>query len=180
SIVNAYPNNDPRKTMNMFGPGSTWFISGKGEVPYDRTDWQHKKYSNLYPGGSGDDFENFAGSSINMRVIRYADVLLMYAEALNEQGAKFSAEAVNAVNQVRARVGLAATTAADGASLFQAIITERQLELAFEQHRRKDIVRWGIARDVLGVKFVPGKHEVFPIPQTEIDINPAITQNNGY
>lgn len=180
-MVNAYPDSDPRKRQNMFGPGSQWYLSGEGMVAYPRDDWQHRKYSTLVNANSrGDDINSYAGSGTNMRVIRFADVLLMYAEALNEQGGKFSPEARDAVNRVRSRVGLPGIAAADGPGLFQAIINERRLELAFEQHRRKDIVRWGIARDVLGVKFITGKHEVFPIPQIEIDINPELTQNNGY
>lgn len=179
SIVAAYPDNDPRKHLNMFGPGDTYY-PGKTATPYTRTDWQHRKYANLTPGGSGDDIESYNGSSINMRVIRFADVLLMYAEALNQQGGMYSAEAAAAVNQVRARVGLPAITATTGAQLFQAIITERQLELFCEQKRRPDIVRWGIARTVLGTKFVVGKHELLPIPQGERDLNSNLAQNPGY
>ena len=179
AIVAAWPENDPRKRLAMFGPGDTWYIN-KVATPYPRTDWQHRKYSNLTKGGTGDDIENYNGSSINQQVIRYADVLLMYAEALNQQGSAFSADAVAAVNEVRARVKLPAITATTGAQLFQSIISERRFELAFEQSRRKDIVRWGIARDVLGNKFVPGKHELLPLPQAEIDLNNKLTQNPGY
>ena len=179
AIVAAYPDNDPRKRLVMFGPGDTWYPEKKA-TPYPRTDWQHRKYSNLTPGGTGDDISQYQGSSINIRVIRYADVLLMYAEALNQQGTTFSPEAVAVVNQVRARVKLPALTASTGAQLFQSIINERRLELSFEQCRREDIVRWGIARDVLGTKFVAGKHELLPIPQNEIDLNARLSQNPGY
>lgn len=179
ALVAAFPDSDPRKRLNMFGPGDMWNIN-KVPTKYDRTDWQHRKYSNLTMGGTGDDIESYNGSSINMRVIRYADVLLMYAEALNQQGTTFSADAVAAVNEVRARVTLPAITATTGAQLFQSIISERRFELAFEQSRRKDIVRWGIARDVLGTKFVTGKHELLPIPQGERDLNGKLAQNPGY
>lgn len=179
ALVAAFPENDPRKRLSMFGPGDTWYID-KVATPYPRSDWQHRKYSNLTKGGAGDDFQNFAGSSINMKVLRYADVLLMYAEALNQMGAAFSPEAVAAVNEVRARVKLPAITATTGPQLFQSIISERRFELAFEQIRRKDIVRWGIAREVLGTKFVTGKHELLPIPQAELDLNNKLKQNPGY
>lgn len=179
AMVAAYADTDPRKRLAMFGPGSTWFPN-RVATPYPRADWQHRKYSNLTPGGLGDDIGQFQGSSINMRIIRYADVLLMFAEALNQQGQTFSAEAAAAVNQVRARVSLPPITATTGPQLFQAIINERRLELAFEQCRREDIVRWGIAREVLGNRFVTGKHELLPIPQNEIDLNGRLTQNPGY
>ncbi len=179
SLVAAYPDNDPRKRIVMFGPGDMW-NDEKKMVPYPRSDWQHRKYSNKTPGASGDDFSGFAGSSINMRVIRYADVLLMYAEALNQQGAIFSSEAAAAINEVRARVKLAPTTASTGAQMFESIKRERQLELSFEQCRRKDIVRWGIGNSALGNKFVVGKHELLPIPQGEIDLNGKLKQNPNY
>jgi len=179
ALVAAYPDTDPRKRLNMFGPGDTWY-PGRVAARYPRTDWQHRKYSTLTLGALGDDLGQFQGSSINMRVIRYADVLLMYAEALNQQGAVFSADAAVGVNQVRARVKLPAITATTGAQLFQAIINERRLELAFEQCRREDIVRWGIAREALGNKFVVGKHELLPIPQNERDLNARLAQNPNY
>ena len=179
ALVAAFPENDPRKRLSMFGPGDTWYPN-KIATPYPRSDWQHRKYSNLTKGGAGDDIQNFVGSSINMKVLRYADVLLMYAEALNQQGAVFSPEAVAAVNEVRARVKLPAITATTGPQLFQSIISERRFELAFEQIRRKDIVRWGIAGAVLGTKFVTGTHELLPIPQAELDLNNKLKQNPGY
>jgi hypothetical protein len=61
----------------------------------------------------------------------------------------------------------------------EAVRHERQVELGFEMHRFFDLVRWGIAAQTLP-GFQVGKHEVFPIPQTEIDLNPALIQNNGY
>ena len=64
--------------------------------------------------------------------------------------------------------------------MFQSIISERRLELSFEQCRRKDMVRWGIARNELGNKFVVGKHELLPIPQGERDLNAKLNQNPGY
>jgi len=183
-IVNAYPDTDPRKRMNMFGPGSTYY-PGKVATPYSRSDWQHKKYSNLgSANGTGDDVQNYQGSSINMRVIRYADVLLMYAEALNApasgNGTAFDPAAVLAIDQVRARVSLPGCGASDPSSLFSAIVNERRYELWCEQVRRKDLVRWGIAKTVLGSKFVVGKHELLPIPQTELDLTSGMKQNPGY
>lgn len=79
---------------------------------------------------------------LNHRVLRYADVLLMYAEACAETGA--TAEAQDALNQVRARVGLAPVTAT-GTALRDAVRTERRLELAHEQCRLYDLRRWDCA-----------------------------------
>jgi hypothetical protein len=190
ALIAAYPDTDPRKMDNFFGPGSQWF---DGEYPFNKEvkgtksgavranlGWEHKKYSIADVGGR-DDLD-FNGSSINMRVIRYADVLLMAAEALNELGQ--DAEAVTYVNQVRNRpsvsIGNLPAGQSSGAGLRDAIRNERRLELALEQVRKRDLIRWGIAREVLGNKFVVGKHELLPIPQAEIDLNPKLVQNPNY
>jgi hypothetical protein len=128
----------------------------------------------------------------NWPVLRYADVLLMYAEALNEQGFVADGEAFTLLNQVRSRAGLPAKTAvnaepslqvADQAAFRLAIEQERRVELAFENHRWFDLVRTGRAIEVMaehGITIQP--HQLlYPIPQLQIDINPAkITQNPGY
>ena len=63
--------------------------------------------------------------------------------------------------------------------MIDAVRHERVVELGFEMHRFFDLVRWGIAdKKIPG--FVVGKNEVFPLPQTEIDLNPSLVQNPGY
>ncbi len=110
------------------------------------------------------------------RLIRYADVLLLAAECLNENGNP--GMALVYLNQVRerARQGnnsiLPDITTTDPALLSDIIMEERRHELAMEGHRFWDLVRTGRAAQVLGpLGFVPGKHELLPIPQNEIDIS---------
>jgi starch-binding outer membrane protein, SusD/RagB family len=120
------------------------------------------------------------------RLIRYADVLLMAAEALNENGN--TADALFYLNQVRerARQGnnsiLADITTTDQTLLRNAILEERRHELAMEGLRFWDLVRTGKAVEVLEpLGFVAGKHELFPIPQNEIDISQgSLTQNPNW
>lgn len=127
-----------------------------------------------------------ASYDVNRRVIRYADVLLMAAEALNENGK--SSQALPYLNQVRARARgdneavLPDITTTDQAELREIIFVERSRELAFEGLRFWDLVRTGRAPEVLGpLGFREGIHELFPIPLTEIDnSNGAIGQNEGY
>lgn len=122
----------------------------------------------------------------NKRIIRYADVLLMAAEALNENNKP--AEALVYLNRVRQRARggdntiLPDITTTDKDELRQAIADERNYELAFEGLRFWDLVRTDRAADVLGpLGFVAGKNELFPIPQSEIDISEGnITQNPMY
>ncbi len=122
----------------------------------------------------------------NQRIIRYADVLLMAAEAANENGN--STVALNYLNQIRERarggsVGIVPDiTTVDQSALRIAIENERNYELAFEGLRYWDLVRTNRAKDVLGpLGFVEDKHELFPIPQSEIDISQRrITQNPNY
>ncbi len=122
----------------------------------------------------------------NRILLRYADVLLMAAEALNENGQP--AQALEYLNQVRARARGGATdvlpdlTTTDPATLRQAIWNERRAELALEEHRFFDLVRTGQAATVLApLGFKANKHELLPIPQGEIDISEGtLTQNPGY
>lgn len=110
----------------------------------------------------------------NIRFIRYAEVLLMNAEAALHVGG----DAATPLNMVRERAGLP-----DIASpTLQDVWDERRAELALEEFRFYDLVRTGQAATVLGpLGFVNGKNEVFPVPQTEIDLsNGVLVQNPGY
>ena len=117
---------------------------------------------------------------MNYRAIRYADVLLMAAEANNRKASADDAKAQNYLNQVRARAfgNSSQASSSTGATLTQEIWDERNFELAMEGHRFFDLVRTGEASTKVS-GFISGKHEVFPIPQTEIDIS-GLTQNAGY
>ena len=130
-------------------------------------------------------------------VLRYADVLLMYAEAINEQGAP-SADALSATNQViRRSRNLPVATAAPTvdlptgttqAALRTRLETERRLELNFEGHRWFDLVRTNRAIDVMNAYFtkaavttrIDAHNLLFPLPLQEIQTNPILTQNQGY
>ncbi|HLO60867.1 MAG TPA: RagB/SusD family nutrient uptake outer membrane protein [Bacteroidales bacterium] len=123
---------------------------------------------------------NGYGFEHNVRILRYADVLLMYAEAL-ARGSSWPVTsgltADDAVNQVRTRAGL---TPLGGATV-QQILDERRAELALEEDRYFDLIRTGQAAAVLASKgFVAGKHEVYPIPAVQMQLNTNLTQNNGY
>lgn len=123
---------------------------------------------------------------VNRKIVRYADVLLMAAEALNENGK--SAQALPYLNEVRSRARggnidlLPDITITDQSTLRDIIFNERGRELAFEGLRYWDLIRTGRAIEILGpMGFQEGKHELFPIPLTEIDnSNGRIQQNPGY
>ena len=132
--------------------------------------------------------------NINYPVIRYSDVLLMYAEAANEAENGPSPQAYAAINQVRTRAGLAVVPNGLGQAEFRARLRqERRLEFCFEALRRYDLVRWGTLLTTMRDHFkkfyptleknVDGHEFLFPIPQREIDLNPSIEQtdqNPGY
>lgn len=127
-----------------------------------------------------------ADGDINYTAIRYAEVLLWEAEALNELGQVEAAQAPLELVRARARAqaadpasALPPVTTTNQEEMRQAIRHERAVELGFEMHRFFDLVRWGIAAETLP-GFQSGKHEVFPIPQTEMDLNPELEQNEGY
>jgi hypothetical protein len=120
--------------------------------------------------------------------IRLADILLLRAEAYNNKGD--ITDAATLVNQVRKRVDLPNTTAATQADMAQAIATERRLELAFEGHRRFDLIRTGKAIEVMNAQKdgagnnlnynVQPYQLVYPVPQQQLDLNPKLVQNPGY
>ncbi len=122
----------------------------------------------------------------NRRLIRFSDVLLMTAEALNENGK--SALALEHLHRVRERARhgnnaiLPDVTTTDKDQLRDLILQERRTELALEGHRFWDLVRTGKAPQILGpLGFVQGKHELLPIPQNEIDISQGtLTQNPNW
>ncbi|MDD3853785.1 MAG: RagB/SusD family nutrient uptake outer membrane protein [Syntrophomonadaceae bacterium] len=131
------------------------------------------------------------GTDYNYMITRYADALLMYAEALMVTGQK--QEAANYINQVRARVDMAPVSADD--LNIDRILHERRMELAFEGHRYFDLVRTGKAIEYLSANLmsnvdyeirvfrttpVPEYQLLLPIPVGEIEIDPTLTQNPGY
>lgn len=141
--------------------------------------WSKKVYSDKQMRQiTGQIGANGGADWINHRVIRYADVLLMLAEAYNQKGDDATAKVM--LNQVRARARNTGdgTTVPDvtatGAALLQAIKNERRWEFAMEGHRFHDLVRWGDAASVLGpLGYTEPKHRYYPIPQ------PAINQSGG-
>jgi hypothetical protein len=133
------------------------------------------------------DDERF-NSPNNYRAVRYADVLLMYAEALNGLGQ--TAAAYPYVDAVRERAGLRKLSEVKpGLSpeqFLQQLKHERITELSGEGWRFADLQRWGdlspalASRDAEFANFVVGKHEFYPIPRRDIDLNPNLSQNPNY
>jgi len=121
---------------------------------------------------------------VNYKVIRYADVLLMQAEALNESGQ--TAAAFAPINLVRQRVGKSALAGLSQLALRDTILYERMFELGLEQSRFNDLRRHDqllpslVSRDPDFANFVIGKSERLPIPTTELNLNPNLRQNNGW
>lgn len=152
----------------------------------DTTNLFFKKYSEYSLPTNPSDIT--IDEPVNPKLLRYADVLLMYAEALNESGQ--SGPAAQFVNQVRARVRLRPVAAADQVSLRAAIMKERLLELAEEGQRWNDLARAGLlsasglatlqAHDDEFKNFTPGKSELYPIPTSELNLNPSLHQNPGW
>lgn len=131
--------------------------------------------------------ENFRSPN-NYRVIRFADVLLLYAEALNETGG--TTQAYPYIDRVRQRAGMPTLTSAkpglSQAAMRDQIKHERIVELSGEGHRWEDLARWNdlspqlAGRDPGFANFQTGKHELLPIPQQDIDINTKLKQNPGW
>jgi tetratricopeptide (TPR) repeat protein len=190
SFVERFSDEDPRLRLTAYGPPTPAHpepMTVFDGLAYDREDWVSRKYGRYdYIPASQENGD----SPINFRVMRYADVLLMYAEALNEQGK--TAEAIQYLNQVRQRPSTdlpSLSTSLSQSEAREAIRSERLWELGLEQSRMKDALRWGAAfaeqeYDIAGIEtFDYGVHRYMPIPQQEIDRNQALTnadQNPGY
>lgn len=189
SLANAFEAGDPRKD-------ATLLYSGQVNAPYNeqipaatavvpRPYWNKKVYTN--PAVRQQVNSRF-GQWMNLRVIRYADVLLMAAEAANELGgAQNTTDALAWLEMVRARARrgapagtLPAITTTNQAELRQAIRQERRVELGMEHDRFYDLVRWGIAQQVFaaqGKTFEP-RDRYLPIPQPEIDKSGGVLKQN--
>jgi len=132
------------------------------------------------PAGYNNWNFNGYGFDHNVRILRYADILLMYAEAKVNGATAVTTSGMtadDAVNLVRERAGLLPLA---GVTL-QQIWDERRAELAMEEDRVFDLIRTGQAAAALSSKgFVTGRHEVYPIPSAQMQLNPTLTQNNGY
>lgn len=186
-MVEAYEPNDERKDISV--------------AYFDRNP-SPLYYVNKYNHDTDPDFSR---SPDNWPVYRYADAMLMLAEAINEQSYQ-TGTPFTMLNRVRVRAGLPELTPTDlpdQASFRNAIAQERRVELAFENHRWFDLVRTGKAIEVItayGIKekadptlvppdfiaFGPESFAitqdklVYPIPNNELDLNPNMTQNPGY
>ena len=182
ALVDSYEEGDPRKDATIIFRGETTpegdFIPTVGDNPR----YNQKSYVpfSLYVSGFNE------GAQQNVRVLRYSDVLLMNAEAANNLGK--TTEALASLEMVRARARgtntkiLPKVTVTEKAALQTAIWLERQVELALEYDRYFDVIRQGRGTEVFGPKgWKANKNEVWPIPQTEIDLSGnSLTQNPGY
>jgi hypothetical protein len=182
SLISEFESGDPRLAGTVINTGSTTpegdMIDASAPDPY----YNLKSYVPfaLYVSGYNQ------GCQQDKIVLRYAEVLLMNAEANNEMGN--SAAALAALEQVRARARegnasiLPKVTTTDQGALRTAIYHERRVELGMEFDRHADVIRQGRGAAVFGsLGFVAGKSEVWPIPQNEIDLSAGtLTQNPGY
>jgi hypothetical protein len=185
-LVNAFETGDPRLQGSVMIAGT---VTPEGDaVPLPSAGAPSRYNMKSYVPFALAVVDN-QGADQNKRVLRYAEVLLMNAEANNELGN--SADALASLEMVRARARsnsaspattLPAVTTTDQATLRTTIWHERRVELAMEFDRFFDLVREGQAPAKLGPKgFKEGINEIFPIPQTQIDLSGGtLVQNPGY
>ncbi|ULQ55226.1 RagB/SusD family nutrient uptake outer membrane protein [Flavihumibacter rivuli] len=181
-LANAFEAGDQRKAVTIldieaYKNANPGFNITYQVAPYKNTGLYNHKYQPRKGQTSGQVELNYLN---NFRTLRYAEVLLIAAEANNRKASPDDAKARACLNRVRQRafrdnnhdINLS------GAALKEAIWEERRLELAMEGDRFFDLVRTGKAAEKI-TGFQKGKNEVFPIPQQEVDIS-GLTQNPGY
>ena len=172
-----YDDNDIRRDVSILDM-ETWAaeVGATYVEGYEHTGFYNLKY--LPRRGDLNTGDQNLTNPNNYRAIRYADVLLMAAEALNRGGID-EGRARLYLNEVRLRAGLTEISSS-GTGLTDDIYKERRLELVGEGHRFFDLVRTNTASENIE-GFVSGKHEVFPIPSIEIDLTGnRWSQNPGY
>jgi starch-binding outer membrane protein, SusD/RagB family len=180
NLVDEYEAGDKRLAASIYRAGDTYYNKGDGTAPYDAA-WSETGYSiRKYFGANNAEGAAYSPNGQagfnNERWLRYAEVLLLYAEALIENNR--AADGMNVINnEIRVRAGLGDSPIADPV---QALRHERRVELAFEAHRWFDITRWGIGAQVFGSAW-NDKFKVFPFPLAEINRSAGkLVQNTGY
>lgn len=179
-FMGQWEEGDKRKNLTVFYEGCPDYEGNEYKASYSYTGYNVRKF--LVSKTISPDYNT---SPANFVVYRYADVLLMKAEALNEMGQ--TAAAAEPLNIVRRRAGLPdVSSGLSQDEMREKIIHERRMELAFEGHRWFDMIRLDHGNYAIQFLKSIGKSNVnknrllFPIPQTEMDANPLMTQNPGY
>ena len=179
-FVNSYEAGDKRKEKTIFYEGCPNYDGKEYKANYSLTGYNVKKF--LVPLSA---FPSYDNSPLNFPIMRYSEVLLMKAEALNELGQ--TSLAIVPLNLVRGRAGLAAVTSGLSQSAFRdKVLHERRMELAFEGQRWFDLIR--VNNGQYGLNFLHSigktnastKHLLLPITQIERDRNPNLTPNPEY
>ena len=189
---NRGANRDPRATASIYYGGEIYLTEPLRTFQSNGpTTFGQKKYIRTGPDSEGNAV--FGEGSQDFYVVRYADILLMRAEAMAETGDIAGAKAL--VNQIRSRVGMPSVESVEGSVNQQQMINivrhERRVELAFEGLRFMDLKRWGEIEAAINRAtsdnasgynpvYRGEKSEVFPIPQSELDVNPNLTQHPAW
>lgn len=179
---NSLGEEDKRRKVTIFRVGDTYDFNP--EHPYYLTNDKHpngftiSKYVLRNDILSVEqDVNRMLDADNNIPVIRYAEVILIYAEALYRNGK--IPEAFAQLNLIRERAGLDPLNGTE--DFMEKLMHERRIELAFEGHRFPDLKRWGLLEEVLGsFGYRSETNGLLPIPQMEMDLNENLTQNEGY
>lgn len=174
-LINLFEDHDTRKLVTVGTRGGFYDANGTFRaLPGNTSQTYTMKYMV--------EFKNQNDAKCNWKVIRYGDVLLMYAEALNENNK--TDQAIGYLNQIRARAGVSPyPLGMSQADTREAIIKERRLELSFEGVRWFDLVRWNRAYETMSSYGMREFMTVFPLPLSQVDLinDPTIfPQNPGY
>lgn len=205
SVRKIFENRDPRMNMSVVVPWSTFVGRAGGtflyKFPVATTDatayvpvWTNGSYAWRKFVETGSVYTLQDNMPQNFPLIRLADVMLMYAEAKNEELGLPDQSVYGAINAVRKRAGMPDLATGMGKDqMREKIRHERMVELSGEGQRYSDIRRWKIAKTVVdkvwmtdfnGTKIrergFPDHYYLWPIPQNEIDVNPLLTQNPGW
>jgi hypothetical protein len=178
-LYNAYEAGDVRRDATIIKSGQVLWDGWQTSNIAPNARYNYKSYvSKLVESWGKQDNE----TNKNLRILRYGDLLLIAAEAYNELGD--TSKALKYMNMVRNRAGLANTNTTTKTDIRTAIWKERRVEMAMEHDRVFDLRRTKQAGTVMrahGKAYIDGKHDLYPIPQRQIDLaNGKLIQNPGY
>lgn len=191
-LYDAFEEGDPRREYTIINPTDEQMETPEQEI-YLGSRYLNRKSAWMYDDDTYGALEHNARGELNNTIIRYADVLLMYAEAACESNSN-TATGIAKLNEVRTRVDMSEYSTSMTQDEFRtAVRNERRVELAMEGHRWFDLCRWGTVKEVMDTYkdnesteasnemavFIEDKHELMPLPSEEVVLG-SLTQNPGY
>ncbi|NJK97469.1 MAG: RagB/SusD family nutrient uptake outer membrane protein [Bacteroidales bacterium] len=181
-LYRAFENGDERRMFTFLPDSFPDNNANGGAGGYSKVDVDTSKYRYIYKYRLDDQTTPWGNNMSNLPLMRYSDVLLIYAEAVNEGGTQGTLSKFDAINIVRGRAKIGDLAGLSQTDFREAVYKERRLEFVFEFQRFYDLMRTGRLKDAIKDRVPNFKDgmEFLPIPQSELDVNKKLVQNPAW